>query len=123
MARNGDTTGGLQLINECLDQIEQPGSEARVSQAEVLRLKGRMLELQGRIEEAQQTLCDAMAVAREQQAKSWELRSATTLSQLLMKREDRAEARDLLAPVYGWFTEGFDTHDLKQARMLLEALS
>jgi predicted ATPase len=62
-------------------------------------------------------------VARQQEAKSWELRAATTLARLLMVRGAHAEARGLLAPIYAWFTEGFDTHDLKQAKALLEELS
>jgi predicted ATPase len=61
-------------------------------------------------------------VAREQQAKSWELRAATSLARLWRDRGKSAEARDLLAPVYGWFTEGFDTPDLKEAKALLGEL-
>ena len=65
----------------------------------------------------------ALAVARQQQAKSWELRAATSMARLWRDRGKRDEARDLLAPVYGWFTEGFDTLDLKQAKVLLNALA
>ena len=61
--------------------------------------------------------------ARGQQAKSWELRSATTVATLLARNGQRDAARDLLSPVYGWFTEGADTKDLIEARMLLERLS
>jgi predicted ATPase len=64
----------------------------------------------------------ALAVAREQQAKSWELRAAMSMARLWRDRCKRDEARDLLAPVYGWFTEGFDTPDLKDARALLDEL-
>jgi predicted ATPase len=64
----------------------------------------------------------ALTVARSQKAKSWELRAATSLARLRRDQGKRAEARDLLAPVYGWFTEGFDTLDLKEAKALLEAL-
>jgi predicted ATPase len=64
----------------------------------------------------------ALALARRQQAKSWELRAATSLSRLWQRRGKRDEARDLLAPIYGWFTEGFDTADLREAKALLEAL-
>jgi class 3 adenylate cyclase/predicted ATPase len=64
----------------------------------------------------------ALALARSQQAKSWELRAAMSLARLWRDQGKRVEARDLLAPVYGWFTEGFDTHDLKQAKTLLDAL-
>jgi predicted ATPase len=65
----------------------------------------------------------ALAVAREQQAKSWELRAAMSMARLWRDRGERDEARDLLAPVYGWFTEGFDTLDLKQAKVLLDGLA
>ena len=65
----------------------------------------------------------ALAVARAQQAKSWELRAATSLARLWRDQGKRQEARDLLAPVYGWFTEGFDTLDLKEAKALLDALA
>ena len=65
----------------------------------------------------------ALAVARAQQAKSWELRAATSMARLWRDQGKRDEARDLLAPVYGWFTEGFDTLDLKEAKALLDALA
>ena len=64
----------------------------------------------------------SLAVARQQQAKSWELRAATSMARLWRDRGKRDEARDLLAPIYGWFTEGFDTLDLKQAKALLDVL-
>jgi predicted ATPase len=65
----------------------------------------------------------ALAVARKQQAKSWELRSATSMARLWRDQGKREEACDLLAPVYNWFTEGFDTLDLKEAKALLDALA
>ena len=65
----------------------------------------------------------ALAIARRQQAKSWELRAAVSLSRLWQQQGKRDEARELLAPIYGWFTEGFDTADLQEAKTLLEALS
>jgi predicted ATPase len=65
----------------------------------------------------------ALAVARQQQAKSWELRAATSLARLWRDEGKQQQARDLLAPIYGWFTEGFDTLDLKQAKTLLEELA
>ena len=64
----------------------------------------------------------ALAVARKQQAKSWELRAAMSMARLWRDRGKRQQARDLLAPVYGWFTEGFDTLDLKEAKALLDKL-
>jgi predicted ATPase len=65
----------------------------------------------------------ALEVARAQQAKSWELRAATSMARLWREQGKRDEARELLAPVYGWFTEGFDTLDLKQAKALLDELA
>ena len=65
----------------------------------------------------------ALDVARRQQAKSWELRAATSLSRLWQRQGKRAEARELLAPIYDWFTEGFDTADLQDAKALLEELA
>ena len=65
----------------------------------------------------------ALAVARQQQAKSWELRAATSMARLWRDQGNRQEARDLLAPVYDWFTEGFDTLDLKEAKALLDELA
>ena len=65
----------------------------------------------------------ALSVARQQQAKSWELRAAMSMARLWRDQGKRDEARELLAPVYGWFTEGFDTLDLKEAKALLDELS
>jgi predicted ATPase len=65
----------------------------------------------------------ALVVAREQQAKSWELRAAMSMTRLWSDQGKREEARDLLSPVYGWFTEGFDTVDLKEAKALLDELA
>ncbi len=123
LALEGDLTAGLRLTDECLEQIERPGWQERVDLAEVLRLKGWMLMRQGKHEEAETRLRSSIDVARQQQARSWELRSSTTLAELLAERGQRNAARELLAPIYNWFTEGFDTHDLKQAKTLLDELS
>ena len=88
----------------------------------MLRLKGWLLIQESQIEDAEACLRSAIDVARAQQAKSWELRSATTLARLLADRGDRASARELLSSVYGWFTEGFGTKDLKEAKALLDVL-
>jgi len=76
-----------------------------------------------RLEEGQIALKKALRVARHQQAKSYELRAATGLARLWGEQNRRAEAHNLLAPVYGWFTEGFDTADLKEAKALLDELT
>jgi predicted ATPase len=75
--------------------------------------------------EAQAQACfeQAIAIARQQEAKSWELRAVTSLARLLAQRGRRDDARAMLAEIYGWFTEGFDTPDLKDAKALLEELN
>ena len=122
LAIQGDQDAGLRLIDECLEQIERPGWQERVHLAEVLRLKGWMLMRQGRDEEAETQLRASIDCARQQQAKSWELRSSTTLAELFTARGQRDSARELLAPIYNWFTEGFGTKDLKDAKALLAEL-
>ena len=114
--------GALQLIEEQIEQIERPGWEERQCYAEILRIKGWMLTLKDDPEGAEQNYLSSLDCAREQQAKSWELRTSTSLARLWQQQGKVKEARDLLAPVYDWFTEGFDTKDLKQAKALLTEL-
>ena len=123
LAMSGDLEGGLRLIEESLVQIARPGWEERLHLAEILRLKGWMLSLQGDLDGAAQSYQSSLAWAREQQAKSWELRTATSLARLWQSQGKAREARELLGPIYGWFTEGFDTKDLKDAKALWEVLS
>ena len=122
LARSGDLDGGLGLIEESLSQIARPGWGERSHLAEVLRLKGWMLLQQGQVDAAQASYLASLEVARAQQARSWELRTATSLARLWQSQGRPHEARALLEPVYAWFTEGFDTHDLKAAQALLGAL-
>jgi predicted ATPase len=122
LSRQGDVEAGLRLLGECLDQIERPGWHERVWLAEILRLKGWMLMRQGRRTEAEAQLRASIECACQQQAKSWELRAAMSLARLWRDQGKVSEARELLAPVYGWFTEGFDTRDLKEAKALLDEL-
>ena len=82
-----------------------------------------MLLAQNKLAEGEASIRQALELAREQQEKSWELRAATSLARLWGEQGRRAEARELLAPVYGWFTEGFDTADLKEAKALLDGLA
>ena len=93
-------------------------------EAELHRIKGELLLRQAVPDAPQAEACfqQALAVARRQQARSWELRAAMSLSRLWQQQGKRAEARELLAPIYSWFTEGFDTPDLQEARVLLEEL-
>ena len=122
LARQGDVDAGLALTKECLEQIERPGWNERVWLPEVLRLKGWMLMRGGRTAEAEAELCASIDCARRQGARSWELRSSTTLAELMAADGRREAARDLLSPIYSWFTEGFETFDLKAAHSLLEEL-
>jgi len=102
--------------------IEQ--HEGRWWEAEVCRLRGVVLLQPGTPqEEAEAWLQKALDVARRQQAKSLELRAAMSLSHLWQQQGKQAEARELLAPIYGWFTEGFDTADLQEAKTLLQELT
>jgi predicted ATPase len=94
-------------------------------EADVLRIAGEiaLIPPQRDMAKAQTYFERALTVARQQQAKSWELRAAMSMARLWRDQGKRDEARELLAPVYGWFTEGFDTCDLKEARALLDELS
>ena len=91
--------------------------------AELYRLRGAVLAETREAAEAASWFQQAIDTARSQQAKSLELRAATSLARLRVGQGQRAEARNLLAPVYGWFTEGFDTADLKDAKALLDELA
>jgi predicted ATPase len=119
----GDIDGALQLIDEQIEQVERPGWEERAYYAEILRLKGWMLTIKDDLEGAEQNYLASLEWAREQQAKSWELRTSTSLARLWQGQGKRDDAHDLLAPVYNWFTEGFDTKDLIEAKALLEELA
>jgi tetratricopeptide (TPR) repeat protein len=120
LALTGDLEGARALIDE--NVLATENGEERVHYSELLRLKGWVLMLQGRPAEAEQALRASIAVAQSQKAKSWELRSTTTLARLLADRGDRAAAREALSQIYGWFTEGFGTRDLKEAKALLDSL-
>ncbi|HEY66524.1 MAG TPA: AAA family ATPase [Caldilineae bacterium] len=117
--RAGQPDQGLRVLNEALALIER--TEERLCKAELRRLQGDLL-LKAGADEAQAEGCyrQAIAVAHQQQARSWELRAAMSLSRLWQRQGKRVEARQVLADVYGWFTEGFDTPDLQEARALLE---
>jgi predicted ATPase len=121
----GRTAAGLEALTEALAMLAKNGGYWW--EAELYRLKGELLLAQEgtRLQwvEAEASFCQALAVARRQQAKSLELRAAISLSRLWQRRGKRAAAGRLLTEVYGWFTEGFDTVDLRDARALLEALS
>jgi predicted ATPase len=111
------------VINEAAEAVDR--TNERWCEAEVLRVAGAVTLLGSERDNtsAQKHFERALAVARQQQAKSWELRAAMSLARLWRDQGKVSEARELLAPVYGWFTEGFDTRDLKEAKALLEQLA
>jgi predicted ATPase len=108
-------------LDEALSLVEQTGE--RHWEAELYRLNGELLLMQGDEAEAEASFDRAVEVARRQQAKSWELRATTSLARLWKKQGKQEEAREVLSGIYGWFTEGFATADLVEAKALLEQLS
>jgi predicted ATPase len=120
-AHLGHVEDGLQALAEAHTLVEQ--HEERWWEAEIARLRGVLLLRQTDVPQAAACVQQALAIARRQQAKSFELRAAMSLSRLWQRQGKRAEAHRLLAPIYGWFTEGFDTADLQEAKALLEEVS
>src|SRR5262249_23066182 len=122
-ATMGQPEAGLTALAEALTLAETTG--ARCYEAEIYRLKGALLLQQHADNQIEAESCfhHALEIAHNQQAKSFELRTATSLARLWHQQSKRQEAHDLLAPVYGWFTEGFDTADLQEAKALLEVLA
>ncbi|MCH7513238.1 MAG: hypothetical protein IH947_04740, partial [Bacteroidetes bacterium] len=128
--KDGQVEEGLTVLAEALAVAHK--NEELVWEAELYRLKGELLLIQASIEaglqptftkEAETCFRQAIDVARNQSAKSLELQAVMSLCRLLQKQGKPEEARKLLAEIYGWFTEGFDTADLQEAKALLEALS
>jgi predicted ATPase len=119
----GQPEAGLTVLAEALVHVEHTGE--RYYEAEIHRLIGVLLLQQSSDNQAEAEICfhQAIAIAQSQQAKSWELRATTSLARLWQQQGKRQQAHDLLAPVYGWFTEGFDTADLLEAKALLDVLS
>jgi predicted ATPase len=114
---------GLSALTEAIAAADE--HENRKYEAEAHRLKGEVLLKQddSNAAEAQGCFQRAVKIAREQSAKSWELRATMSLGRLFAKQGRRDEARAMLAEVYNWFTEGFDTADLKDAKALLDQLN
>jgi predicted ATPase len=124
-AHAGQLDEGLRLVTEALEGVQQSGE--REWEAELYRLKGEVLvHAEGGVQHAAVTAeaCfhQALTIAHRQQAKALELRAALSLSRLWQQQGKRDAARELLAEVYGWFTEGFDTADLQEAKALLDEL-
>jgi predicted ATPase len=130
-AQVGQTTEGLEALVEALATLAK--SSARWWEAEMQRLRGELLLLRAATShpapgsqdqhEAETCFQHALDVSRQQQAKSLELRAAMSLGRLWQRQGKRQEAYNLLAPIYAWFTEGFDTADLQEAKALLDALA
>jgi predicted ATPase len=108
-------------LRDALRVVE--GTGERWFEAELNRHKGQLMLGQGHVAAAEKRYRKALSIAREQQAKLWELRTAVNLARLWRDQGRRAKARDLLTPIYGWFTEGFATPDLTEAKALLTALA
>jgi predicted ATPase len=113
----------LCCIRDAMTKVET--TKERWWEAEIKRMAGEIALMLPNPDatKAEEYFEHALAVAREQQAKSWELRAAMSMARLWRDQGKRQQAHDLLAPVYGWFTEGFDTLDLKEAKALLDELT
>src|SRR5262249_24744261 len=117
----GSIEQGLALVDEAL--AESRANDERWWDAELFRLRGELLLAHGADDEGQAALTQALEVARVQEAKSLELRAATSLAPVWQARGRKGDARRLLGDVFGWFTEGFETPDLRWARALLAQLA
>jgi predicted ATPase len=117
----GQNEDALTMLDEALQIVAR--TRARWFEAELIRLKGQLVLRQGDTAAAEKLYRNALSIAVEQEAKLWELRAAASLARLRRDQGRYAEARDLVAPVYEWFTEGFDTPDLKEAKALLDELT
>ena len=121
-AELGQFDDAWRCIGEAMTAMET--TKERWCEAEIYRIAGEiaLMSPEPDAAKAEAYFERALAVAREQQAKSWELRAAMSMARLWRDQGKRQQAHDLLAPVYGWFTEGFDTLDLKEAKALLDEL-
>jgi predicted ATPase len=116
----GQPADGLNCLAEAARIIET--TEERMGEAALHRVRGDLLNATGDPSAAERSYQQAIAVAKLQSAKLFELQASISLARLWCKQDRRGEARDLLAPIYSWFTEGFDTRYLKEAKALLDEL-
>jgi predicted ATPase len=116
----GQIDEASKLLDEALRMVARTGE--RWFAAELYRQTGRLRQRQGHVEAAEASYCQSLTIAREQDARLWELRAAVSLARLRRDRGRHAEGRELLTPIHGWFTEGFDTPDLREACALLDVL-
>lgn len=121
--KGGQAEEGLSVVSEALATAEMTGEHSY--EAELYRLKGELLLRQPAAPEKEAEGCfqQAIAVARRQEARSWELRAVMSLGRFRQRQGKKDDARRMLAEIYGWFTEGFDTRDLREAKALLEELA
>ena len=119
----GQFDNAWRCFDEAIALIER--SKERWYEAEIYRIAGEVawISSKSNAAKAEALLQRALTVAREQQAKSWELRGALSMARFWHDQGKRHQAHDLLGPIYGWFTEGFDTRDLKEAKALLDHLA
>ncbi len=115
------------MLAEALAVVDKTGE--RYCEAELYRLRGELMlaqsrvqSLESKVKEAEECFLKALDIARKQQAKSLELRAATSLARLWQQQGKQKEAHQMLSEIYGWFTEGFDTKDLQEAKALLDGL-
>jgi len=121
-ARNGQVDQGLTLLTDVLEKVQRSGE--RYYEAEIRRLIGESLLMKhASADEAEGHYWRAIEVARQQSAKSWELRAVMSLCRLWRRQGKSAEALQMLHEIYGWFTEGFDTPDLQDAKVMLNHLA
>jgi predicted ATPase len=112
---------GRTIVQQAVTAISAGGS--RLLEAELHRMMGEFLVMDGALDEAEAAFNSAIEIARRQKAKSFELRATISLARLLRDTNRRSDARTMLAEIYNWFTEGFDTADLKDAKAVLDELS
>ncbi|MBV8361769.1 MAG: hypothetical protein JO189_28115, partial [Deltaproteobacteria bacterium] len=117
--------GQAGATDEALEEVERAlrANQELVYQPEILRIRGELRLKQGQTDLAEADFREAIGLAQKMGAKAWELRVTMSLARLLASKGRREEAHDMLAEIYGWFTEGFDTRDLKDAKALLDELS
>lgn len=122
-SQQGKTEQGLSTVDEALAEIAKTGEE--LSLAELYRLKGQLLleSNSANTLEAESCFLEGIKIARSQNARGWELRNATYLAKLWVGQNKKDEAHQLLAPIFDWFTEGFETTDLREAKTVLDGLS
>ena len=120
---DGQDQEALKVLDEAIELVER--TQERLYEVELYRMKGQLLASSDQIRDeaaAEKNLKKSIKIAKTQRVKIWELRAATNLADLLHRQGKTDRARKLLEPIHGWFTEGFDTHDLKDAETLLASL-